>query len=325
MKAKDAFQAALSFREPSLKELAGQETDAYRLFCGDGEGINGLKADRMGPCAFLYRLEARCSLSLSELETLARLCLGLPGVKAVYLKDFATDRSKAAKETGNKDPKPLLGEPQAEELEIRENGHKFLVRPYDGFSTGIFLDQRDNRKALAIDACGLRALNLFSYTCGFSVYLAKAGAQVTSVDLSPRYLDWGKRNFTVNGLEAHDHEFFAADSFQFLKGAKKRGRTFDLVVLDPPSFSRDRKGGVFSIAKDARKLAEAASEVVAPGGRLFFSTNYEQWTRDEFLRQSGLGSLGIALPMPSIPKDFERQSQPLLYGAVKILTAGTAG
>jgi 23S rRNA (cytosine1962-C5)-methyltransferase len=103
-----------------------------------------------------------------------------------------------------------------------------------------------------------------------------------------------------------------------LKGAKKRGREFDLVIVDPPSFSRDRDGGVFSILKDAGRLAEAAAEVTASGGRLFFSTNYEQWTADEFRAQSGIRRLGKPEPLPPIPRDFEKQQPPLLAELVRV-------
>lgn len=315
----EAFESAFVRRQSYGRQLEGAGTDSYRLFCGEGEGIAGLKADKMGPCLFLYRLENRCPLSSTELKEVAQWSLDRLPVKAVYLKEFVSDRSKAGDPGINQNPAPLLGEPQPEEIAIRENGLQFLLRPFDGFSTGLFLDQRDNRRALGASVGGLRVLNLFAYTCGFSVYAARGGANVTSVDLSTRYLDWGKRNFSANDLLPNEYEFFSAEAFHFLKGAKKRGRRFDVVVLDPPSFSRDRKGGVFSIAKDARRLAEAAAQVVTPGGRLFFSTNYEQWNQEEFRRQSGLAALGKSLPVPPVPKDFEWQSPSLLVESIVVI------
>ncbi len=319
MKEIDALDAAWAWRQPLIAELGKQGTDSYRLFCGEAEGIPGLKVDKMGDAVFLYRFEGQCALSEAELKAAAEWCLAKLSVKAVYLKDFATDRSKAtAAAEANKNPVPLAGETLPEEISILENGVRLLVRPYDGFSTGIFLDQRDNRKLLASDVSGQRVLNLFAYTCAFSVYAAKGGAEVTSVDLSTRYLDWGKRNFVANGLRSDEYEFFGNDAFQFLKGARKRLRKFDLVILDPPSFSRDREGNVFSIAKDAGRLAEAAAEVVEPGGALFFSSNYEQWTAEQFLQATGLPRLGAVLPWVGPPLDFEKQEHPLLAAVIEL-------
>lgn len=313
-----AFEKAWKFREAAFETWAAEGTDSYRLFCGEREGIQGLRADRMGPVAFLYRLEKTCALERDELQAIAQWILAKGKVSSVYLKEFLADRSKGEESPVNKDPIPLAGSASDEEVEIRENGVRFLIRPFDGFSTGIFLDQRENRRVLSEDLSGATVLNLFAYTCGFSVCAARGGAATTSVDLSSRYLDWGKRNFAANAIPEAGHEFFAADAFQFLKGTRKRGRQFDLVILDPPSFSRDRDGGVFSVAKDAARLVESAASVLAPNGRLFFSTNLERWSQDVFLRQSGLAELGTLLPLPAIPKDFECQSQPLLSGLVRI-------
>lgn len=313
-----AFEKALEWRKPLLLELERQGTDGYRLFSGEREGIPGLKADKMGDCVFLYRFEGQCALSADELKAIGDWCLTALSVKAVYLKDFATDRSKGtAAAEGNKSPKPLSGVGLAEEIPIRENGMTLLVRPYDGFSTGIFVDQRDNRKLLATEIAGQRVLNLFAYTCAFSVYAAKGGAQVTSVDLSARYLDWGKRSFLANAIEPSAHEFFAHEAFQFLKGAKKRGRKFDLVIVDPPSFSRDREGGVFSIEKDAGRLAAAAAEVVESGGALFFSSNYEQWSVEEFRKATGLSRFGVPIAWAPPPLDFSKAEHQLLVEVVE--------
>src|ERR1700722_7436295 len=125
----------------------------------------------------------------------------------------------------------------------------------EGYSVGLFLDQRDNRRRfltnhVAADfplfpngAAGAEVLNTFAYTCGFSVCAAKAGARTTSLDLSKKYLDWGKRNFALNGLDPAAHDFIYGDTFDWLRRLAKKGRAFDPVVLDPPTFSQSKEPG----------------------------------------------------------------------------------
>ncbi len=160
---------------------------------------------------------------------------------------------------------------------------KFEFRPDQGLSPGLFLDQRENRKTVLDSASGQRVLNLFSYTCGFSVAAAVGGAaEVASVDVSASFLDWGKRNFQLNDLDQTKYEFFTADSFFFLERTAKKNRKFDLIILDPPSFSRS-KNLVFSLEKDLNRLLSAVEKVLAPSGRLLICSNFEGWSREEFI------------------------------------------
>lgn len=299
-----ALEAALSRRGPCLDRLAAEGTDAYRLFCGEGEGIAGLVADRFGPVVVLQWHEGKCRLGDAELRDIAAWYLGELPVTAVYLKRFIADRSRALAEDAMYSPAPLAGNASPAEILAREYGLSFVIRPYSGFSTGLFLDQRENRRFLA--TLGARdALNAFSYTCGFSVSLARAGAKVTSVDLSRKWLEWGKENFAANQLPTESHAFIADDIFPFLKRAAKKGQAYDLVVLDPPSFSRG-KAGVFSVKKDLARLLEAARPVVRPGGKIFFSTNYAEWTTADLERRmAGFG--GKLLTLPPTPEDFAPQ------------------
>lgn len=170
------------------------------------------------------------------------------------------------------------------EWTANENSLKFQFRSNQGLSPGLFLDQRDNRQMIQKLAKDKSVLNLFSYTCGFSVAAGKGGAnQITSVDLSAKFLNWGKDNFRLNNLDPEKSEFIAADSFVFLKGAAKRGRKFDLIILDPPSFSRNGKD-VFHFEKDFTTLAQMVASVMHKDSVLLFSMNYEKWTLDEFLK-----------------------------------------
>jgi 23S rRNA (cytosine1962-C5)-methyltransferase len=147
-----------------------------------------------------------------------------------------------------------------EHFTIRENGVRYELGFGEGYSVGLFLDQRDNRRRLWVSHVaagfelspepGRELLNVFAYTCGFSVCAALAGARTTSVDLSKRYLDWGKRNFQLNGLDPAAHDFIYGDAFDWLARLQKKGRTFDMIALDPPTFSRSKEQGTFQIERD---------------------------------------------------------------------------
>lgn len=159
-------------------------------------------------------------------------------------------------------------------------GLKFEFRREQGLSPGLFLDQRQNRSWVRRHSHESKVLNLFCYTGGFSVAAAAGGAsKVVSVDLSKSFLEWAKVNFALNGLAIDGHEFRAMDSRDYLAWAAKKGLQFELVICDPPSFSRS-ESGVFKIERDLEQLLTALAAVTAPGGRILFSTNYEGWTGD---------------------------------------------
>jgi 23S rRNA G2069 N7-methylase RlmK/C1962 C5-methylase RlmI len=140
---------------------------------------------------------------------------------------------------------------------------------------GLFLDQRDNRKRVRDLSAGKEVLNLFAYTCGFSVAAAAGGARsTTSVDLSPSHLEWGRRNFALNHLDPAGHEFIPSDAAEFLRRALRQNRSFDLVILDAPTFAHGRKRGKsFSITRDLPELVCGVLAVLAPGGIIMVSTN----------------------------------------------------
>lgn len=132
---------------------------------------------------------------------------------------------------------------------------------------------------------GMTVLNAFAYTCAFSVCAAKAGAAVTSLDLSKKYLEWGRRNFTLNGLDPQSqHDFIYGDAFGWLKRLAKKGRRFDIVILDPPTFSHSKEWGAFQAQMDYGKLVDAALALLKPAGVLFASTNAATWKPEEFLK-----------------------------------------
>ena len=203
----------------------------------------------------------------------------------------------------------------------KENGVIYELRSDTGLSPGLFLDQRENRLWVQEHAQDRRVLNLFSYTSGFSVVSALAGAQeVCTVDVSSNFIDWSKRNFELNGLNPEDekYEFWVNDCLLFLKGTIRRKRKFGLIVCDPPSFGRS-KNSVFSISKNFDELLVNCMYCLEKNGLLLFCTNYEKWTSgDLHLRLEKLKrefSFKI-LPAPSQGLDFELPDQEPLMKSI---------
>ena len=159
------------------------------------------------------------------------------------------------------------------------------MRLGDGLSTGIFLDQRENRARVFAISKGLRVANLFSYTCAFSVAAACGGASKTvSVDASMVALERGRQNLTHAGIDVgHSHTFCAEDAFSWLARMGRRGEKFDLVILDPPSYSTTKKSR-FVAESDYAKLAAEVLDLVSPRGKLLACTNHRGVSRAKFRR-----------------------------------------
>lgn len=296
--------------------LARPDLDAIRIFNSAADGLPGLVIERLGPGATLITNDGTSAESLDPhaaahavLEALAPL-----GVRAVYHKPFIRDRSKLGGQLPPelKDPAPAAGETLDPAVMINEYGAKFEVALYDGYSTGIFLDQRDNRAALAAlvaENDDVTVLNTFAYTCAFSVVCANAGARTTSVDVSGRYLKWGRRNFEHNALDPAGHRFTRLDTFEFFTLAKRKGLTFDIIILDPPSFaSGNKRKGIpaWSSTREFPRLVAEAAGILAPGGVIFASTNTRELCSPGALRKriiEGLGRSPVWLALPETPPD----------------------
>lgn len=160
-------------------------------------------------------------------------------------------------------------------FEVREYGVKFLINLHDYLDTGLFLDHRETRQMVAKASQGKRLLNLFAYTCAFSVHSAVHGAAFTkSVDMSNTYTDWGKENFLLNALSLEKNVVVRADCMVFLKDEVNSGSRYDVIVIDPPTLSRSKKmEEMFDIQRDYPWLLEQASKLLAKGGVIYFSTN----------------------------------------------------
>lgn len=310
-KIEKSLSEALSRRQNFLEAL--KETDCYRFFSGKNEGIGGLKIEVYGTVAFIYQFVGKEEYREEELSAISEWLLKNLKIKSVHLKKFIEDRTKKMADEELLPITPLAGEKASDAFETLENGLSFQIRPFDGFSSGIFLDQRENRNWVRKTAQGKSVLNAFSYTCAFSVAAAIGGATVTSVDLSEKYLDWGKTNFKLNELSPGGHRFYAWDIFDFMKKAAKQKESFDLILLDPPSFSRG-KNGVFSIKKDWKKLLLQALPLLKDKGILFYSCNFQDWEKKTWEKQieEELKSINHKrIQLPKTPIDFEKEEHPL--------------
>jgi len=170
-------------------------------------------------------------------------------------------------------PKLILGDSNISSRGVvMERGLRFEIDFSGGYSVGLFIDQRENRSFVRKSA-PKRLLNCFAYTCSFSVAAAVAGANTVSVDLSQKSLERGRENFALNNLPATGHHFIADDVFEVLPRLSRKGEKFDLIVLDPPTFSRSHRGKTFQVESDFEGLAMAALEVADRDCRILLSTN----------------------------------------------------
>ncbi len=260
-------------------------TNAWRMIHGASDGWAGWYVEKLG--GFLLS-QSEQALNAKQNDQLAHLAKA-SGARGAYHKILSRQVRRST--PADASPQLVFGEPAPERFEILENGVRFEMSFNEGYSVGLFLDQRDNRRRLLTGhvaqdfslSSNLEVLNTFAYTCGFSVCAAKAGARTTSLDLSKKYLEWGRRNFALNGLDPAAHEFIYGDTFDWMRRLGKKGRSFDVIVLDPPTFSQSKEHGTFRADKDYGKLVTAALPLLKSGGILLASTNAAVWPPEEFL------------------------------------------
>jgi 23S rRNA (cytosine1962-C5)-methyltransferase len=178
----------------------------------------------------------------------------------------------------------------------------------------LFLYQRERRDWVKNHCKDKRVLNLFAFTCGFSLAAASGGAtEVISVDLSKKYLNWGRENFELNGFDPNEDKFrwMAMDSIDYLTWSQKKGFKYDIIVCDPPSFSRHKKSKkTFKIDRDFADLIKLCLERLNPKGILLFSTNFEKWRLEQWTQQIEKKNFPIKkLQVSSSQWDYEWQSK----------------
>ncbi|MFQ5807797.1 MAG: class I SAM-dependent rRNA methyltransferase [Phycisphaerae bacterium] len=304
----DCFERALAARENLLRS---PRTNVCRVLNGSADGIDGLVIEKLGDVLIAQLHEGRLRLAEPCVRSLCAHARRRLGARAVYRKCFVPDRG-AAEQTLNElhtDPTPWVGEAVESEFPVRENGIRFLIRPYQGYSVGLFLEHRENRQRVRTLASGRALLNAFAYTCAFSVAAALgAAAATTSVDVSSKHLEWGKRNFAVNAIDPARHTFICADIFDYYRRAKRQRRCFDLIVLDPPTFARSRRPKrTFVLTDDLERLVTGAVELLSAGGYLLLATNHRGTSRRRLERvvavTAGARPCEI-VERPRLPRDF---------------------
>lgn len=193
-----------------------------------------------------------------------------------------------------------------EDFIVHENGRQFWVNLDKYLDTGLFLDHRNTRKKVGEMAMGKRFLNLFSYTGSFTVYAATGGAVYSeTVDLSNTYLDWAKRNFQLNQMDLNAHQIIRADVFQYLEQAVLQKKCFDLIVLDPPSFSNSKKMlDILDIQRDQERLIDGAMNLLDKQGVMYFSNNLRTFTLSEAIQTRYLVK---DVSKQSVPDDFRNK------------------
>ena len=289
------------FRQAKEKRSAYYQDDlttAFRLFNQEGDGFGGLTVDLYGDYAvfswynsYVYQIRQTISEAFRQV---------FPEVLGTYekIRFKGLDYESAH----------VYGQEAPDFFTVLENGVLYQVFMNDGLMTGIFLDQHEVRGSLVDGlAMGKSLLNMFSYTAAFSVAAAMGGAsQTTSVDLAKRSRELSQAHFQANGISTDDHRFIVMDVFEYFKYAKRKGLTYDVIVLDPPSFARNKKQ-TFSVAKDYHKLISQSLEILNPGGIIIASTNAANVSRQKFTEQIDKGFAGRSyqiLNKYGLPADF---------------------
>jgi 23S rRNA (cytosine1962-C5)-methyltransferase len=262
-----------------------------------------VRCDRFGAVCWFYWYGSALPTP-TDLDHMANFAAAAeaPHWKARLMRDRSSDPT-ALREWGS---------PETEQWTAAEADLRYIFRTDHGLSPGLFLDQRANRRWIREQARDKRVLNLFSYTGGFSLNAALGGASaIVSVDTSRPTLDWSEANFKLNALETDHCEFWKADARYFLRGCKNRGRAFDLVICDPPSFSRSR-AGAFKIERDLNEVLLAIDQILAPQGQVFIAANFEKWNEEDLTRIAQTALPGYTpIDLPPLDPDFA-DDEPLM-------------
>ncbi len=273
------------------------ETTLYRLVNTGADRLPGLTVDRYGAALVLslYDDETLLPPRPAPPELLDAL-LTTTGARTVYARYRPRQASRISETqmAALAPAQPVAGPDLGPEWAAHEAGLAYLIRPGEGLSVGIFPDMRESRGRVRAWAAGRRVLNCFAYTCGFGVAaLAGSAARVLNLDLSKPALAWGQENYRANGFEPDPHDFVFGDVFDWLARLAKRSDRFDLVILDPPGFSRT-KSRTFTAVQDYDALVTLAARVTAPGGLILACCNVAElpWRayRDRVL--AGLAAAG---------------------------------
>ncbi len=282
-------------------------TTAYRLVNGEGDGLPGLTVDRYGD---YLMVQIYCNGWRAHLKLITGVLQEVLAPAGIYEKARPQKTRELEAVSDSKCYGRLLaGTAAPASLEVLENGLTFLISLENGLNTGLFLDQRRNRRDLMVRSAGKRVLNLFAYTGAFSVAAAAAGASlVTSVDASPGYTEWAKANFGANRLNPKRHEFIVGDCLKVLADLGRQNNRYDIILMDPPSFSTTAKSR-FTTRGGTSDIVAAALPLLSRGGLMITSSNHQKVDLADYLKELRRGALqaGSDLQVISLygqPEDF---------------------
>lgn len=292
--------AAIAYRQSFFED---QETTAFRLFNGEGDGIGGFTIDYFaGHYVINWYSEGIYAFKNYIIEALQQVA----EVKSIYEKKRFDTKGQYLDDNDF-----VCGEEPEFPLMVKENGVQFAIYLNDGAMVGVFLDQREVRKTIRDRyAEDKQVLNMFSYTGAFSVFAALGGAaKTTSVDLANRSLPKTIEQLSINGIDHEAHSIVVMDVFKYFKYAVKKNLKFDLVVLDPPSFAKSKKF-IFSAAKDYKDLIKETIAITEDNGVIVASTNSSGFDMKKFkgfiaaaFKETG-GTYKI-LESYTLPQDFK--------------------
>jgi 23S rRNA (cytosine1962-C5)-methyltransferase len=243
------------------QKLIAEQTDAVRLYTApDGW------AERFGVDVLISH---KSDAALHRLQT--ELCLWALNIEFHFRRVFA--RFLPKKNADREAPRLALGDADTNlQSTALERTLRYGIDFGAGYSVGLFIDQRENRHFVR-QLAPRSLLNCFAYTCSFSVAAATVGATTVNIDLSKKSLARGRENFAMNSLPTNGHRFIADDVMEVLPRLARKEEQFDVIILDPPTFSRSHRGKAFQVEQDFEKLLMAALEVAARNAKILLSTN----------------------------------------------------
>ncbi len=277
-------------RRQLAKWVKQQDLQCYRLYDADMPEY-AVAIDIYGDWVCVQEYQAPKSVDVNRAaERLRELMSAIP--QALEIDSNKIVFKERQRQTGKQQYQRR--DTAGQQFEVKEHGCRLLINLKDYLDTGLFLDHRPMRRRIASEAKGKSFLNLFCYTAAVTVHAAKGGATSSvSVDLSPTYLEWARKNLSLNGFSDR-HQLVQADCMEWIRNNQQQ---FDLIFIDPPTFSNSKRmEGVFDVQEDHSELIENAMRVLAPGGVLYFSNNFRRFKLD------------ASLPEHFVIEDISRQT-----------------
>ena len=269
------LDAAFNKRSPLF-----ETTEAFRMVNGTPDGFPGMTLDKFGD---RYQIQFFGDELLREKRAIADAIAQKFSPVCLVVKERL---SRSGKSLENPPMEVLVGRSEDSTGVVREGSAKFHINLLDTVNPGLFLDMRAIRLEMGSRAAGRRMLNLFSYTCAFSVHGRLGGAEIsTNADISAKILDKGRENYALNGLEPKQGEFFRGNAVEYVHWAQKKGLKFDAIVLDPPSFARF-KGKNFNVREHLMPLVADCATLLNKGGLFMVSSNYSEFNLSAFSRNA---------------------------------------